>query len=56
MGRRYQWQTSFRRFMKDDDIDAFAYLALSGDFSDKGEPFDHQLAADYLRLCKRNTP
>lgn len=42
--------------MKDDDIDAFAYLALSGDFSDKGEPFDHQLAADYLRLCKRNTP
>ena len=31
--------------MKDDDIDAFAYLALSGDSSDKGEPFDHQLAA-----------
>ena len=59
---KYEWGVGisgrhpFGGSMKDDDIDAFAYLALSGDFSDKGEPFDHQLAADYLRLCKRNTP
>ncbi|EJX09841.1 chondroitinase (chondroitin lyase) [gut metagenome] len=39
------------------DIKAFAQLALSGDFSGKGEEFDRSLAADYLRLIDgKNTP
>lgn len=42
--------------MKADDVAAFAALALSGDFSGKGDGFDHQLAADYLRLCGEDTP
>ncbi len=32
------------------DIKSFAQLSLSGDFSGRGEEFDHSLAADYLRL------
>ena len=42
--------------MKDDDVKAFAYLALSGDLSGEGNTFDHHLAADYLRLCDKDTP
>ena len=42
--------------MKDNDVDAFAYLALAGDLSGEGNTFDHQLAADYLRLCDEDTP
>lgn len=39
------------------DIKAFAQLAMSGDFSGKGEEFDRSLAADYLRLLDgKNTP
>ena len=42
--------------MKEDDVAAFAYLALSGDLSGEGNTFDHNLAADYLRLCDKDTP
>ena len=42
--------------MKADDVAAFAYLALSGDLSGEGNTFDHHLAADYLRLCEKDTP
>ena len=42
--------------MKADDVAAFAYLALSGDLSGEGNAFDHHLAADYLRLCEKDTP
>ena len=42
--------------MKDDDIASFAYLALAGDLSGKDDEFDRSLAADYLRLCKEDTP
>ena len=42
--------------MKDDDVKAFAYLALSGDLSGEGNTFDHHLAANYLRLCDKDTP
>ncbi len=38
------------------DVAAYAYLALAGDMSNSGKPFDYQLAADYLRLCNQNTP
>ena len=42
--------------MQDDDVEAFARLALAGDLSGEGNPFDRNLAADYLRLCNKNTP
>lgn len=32
------------------DVNAFAYLALQGDLTGQGHSFDHELAADYLRL------
>lgn len=32
------------------DINAFGYLAMQGDLTDKGYVFDPELAADYLRL------
>lgn len=39
------------------DVKAFADLARSGDFSGRGEAFDRELAADYLRLNEgKNTP
>lgn len=59
---KYEWSTGlsgrhpFGGSMKEDDIAAFAYLALSGDLSGQGHEFDHSLAADYLRLCKKDTP
>lgn len=59
---KYEWSTGisgrhpFGGSMKEDDIAAFAYLALSGDLSGQGNAFDHALAADYLRLCKEDTP
>ena len=58
----YEWGVGisgrhpFGSSMKDDDIASFAYLALAGDLSGEGNKFDHHLAADYLRLCKKNTP
>lgn len=36
--------------MKEDDVAAFASLALAGDLSGKDHSFDYGLAADYLRL------
>lgn len=59
---KYEWGVGisgrhpFRGSMKEDDIAAFAYLALSGDLSGEGDGFDHHLAADYLRLCQKETP
>lgn len=58
----YEWgiglggRHPFGGSMKNDDIAAFASLALSGDLSKEGNTFDHQLAADYLRLCDKDTP
>lgn len=46
----------FSGSMKEDDIAAFAHLALAGDLSGQGREFDHELAADYLRLCPKNSP
>ena len=57
----YEWGVGisgrhpFGSSMKDDDVAAFAQLALAGDLSGEGNSFDHHLAADYLRLCKTNT-
>ena len=59
---KYEWgigisgRHPFGGSMKADDIAAFAYLALSGDLSGEGNAFDHHLAADYLRLCEKDTP
>lgn len=59
---KYEWGTGisgrhpFGGSMKTDDVAAFAYLALSGDLSGEGNTFDHHLAADYLRLCEKDTP
>lgn len=59
---KYEWgigisgRHPFRGSMKEDDIAAFAYLALSGDLSGEKNDFDHHLAADYLRLCQKDTP
>mgnify|MGYP002547973566 FL=1 len=59
---KYEWgigisgRHPFKGSMKEDDVAAFASLALSGDFSGKGNSFDHQLASDYLRLCETDTP
>ena len=53
---KYEWgigisgRHPFSGSMQDDDIASFAYLAQSGDLSGQGNNFDHQLAADYLRL------
>ncbi|MDO4162902.1 MAG: chondroitinase family polysaccharide lyase [Bacteroides sp.] len=58
----YEWgiglggRHPFGGSMRQDDVEAFAHLALSGDFSDEGNAFDHSLAADYLRLTSTNTP
>ena len=40
----------FHGNMSPADIGAFAALALAGDLSGKGDGFDRELAADYLRL------
>lgn len=59
---KYEWgigiggRHPFGGSMKEDDIAAFASLALSGDLSGEGGEFDRSLAADYLRLCGKNTP
>lgn len=59
---RYEWgigisgRHPFGFSMKEDDVAAFAHLAIAGDLSGEGNPFDHHLAADYLRLCDENTP
>ena len=59
---KYEWgigisgRHPFRGSMKEDDITAFAYLALSGDLSGEKNDFDRHLAADYLRLCQKVTP
>ena len=59
---KYEWGVGisgrhpFGGSMKADDVAAFAYLALSGDLSGEGKAFDHYLAADYLRLCEKDTP
>lgn len=59
---KYEWGTGisgrhpFGGRMSDEDVDAFARLALSGDLSGGKNSFDKSLAADYLRLCKRKTP
>lgn len=59
---KYEWgigisgRHPFGGAMKADDIAAFAYLALSGDLSGEGTLFDAHLAADYLRLCDKDTP
>ena len=59
---KYEWgigisgRHPFGGSMKADDVAAFAYLALSGDLSGEGNAFDHHLAADYLRLCEKDTP
>lgn len=59
---KYEWgigisgRHPFRGSMKEDDVAAFAYLALSGDLSGEKNDFDRHLAADYLRLCQKNTP
>lgn len=42
--------------MEKGDVEAFAYLALSGDLSGLNQDFDYSLAADYLRLCPDTTP
>lgn len=43
--------------MGNDDIEAFANIALSGDLSGQGNKFDRALAADYLRLVRmEDTP
>ena len=59
---KYEWGVGisgrhpFGGSMKADDVAAFAYLALSGDLSGEDKAFDHYLAADYLRLCEKDTP
>lgn len=59
---KYEWgigisgRHPFGGSMKADDVAAFAHLALSGDLSGEGNAFDHHLAADYLRLCEKDTP
>ena len=60
---RYEWgigisgRHPFGGKMEDEDIESFARLALSGDLSGKGDSFDRELAADYLRLTRNaDTP
>lgn len=42
--------------MKEEDIEAFAALALAGDLSGKNKGIDRELAADYVRLQPEDTP
>ena len=58
MGNWYQRTSSFRwKKWGNDDVEAFANIALAGDLSGRGNTFDHGLAADYLRLVRdRDTP
>lgn len=54
----YEWgigisgRHPFGGVMEDDDIEAFAHIALSGDLSGGNHLFDRELAADYLRLVR----
>ena len=58
----YEWgigisgRHPFGGSMKENDVAAFAYLALAGDLSGESNTFDHHLAADYMRLCNNDTP
>ena len=58
----YEWgigisgRHPFGGSMKENDVAAFAYLALAGDLSGESNNFDHHLAADYMRLCNNDTP
>ena len=58
----YEWgigisgRHPFGGSMKENDVAAFAYLALAGDLSGERNTFDHHLAADYMRLCNNDTP
>ncbi|WP_289118878.1 chondroitinase family polysaccharide lyase [uncultured Bacteroides sp.] len=58
----YEWSIGisgrhpFGGSMKENDVAAFAYLALAGDLSGESNTFDHHLAADYMRLCNNDTP
>ena len=58
----YEWgigisgRHPFGGSMKENDVAAFAYLALAGDLSGESNTFDHHLAADYMRLCTNDTP
>ncbi len=58
----YEWgigisgRHPFRGGMEQGDIEAFGSLALAGDLSDEGNDIDMELAGDYLRLNKKNTP
>ena len=61
-GNIYEWgigisgRPPFGGSMKENDVAAFAYLALAGDLSGESNTFDHHLAADYMRLCNNDTP
>lgn len=58
----YEWgigisgRHPFGGSMKENDVAAFAYLALAEDLSGESNTFDHHLAADYMRLCNNDTP
>ena len=58
----YEWgigisgRHPFGGSMKENDVAAFANLALAGDLSGESNTFDHHLAADYMRLCNNDTP
>ena len=58
----YEWgigisgRHPFGGSMKENDVAAFAYLALAGDLSGESNTFDRHLAADYMRLCNNDTP
>lgn len=57
----YEWgigisgRHPFGGMMSQEDVASFAYLAMSGDLSGKGDVFDRGLAVDYLRLTKDST-
>lgn len=59
---KYEWgigisgRHPFGGSMREEDIASFASLALAGDLSGEGHEFDRSLAADYLRLCRKDTP
>lgn len=58
---KYEWgigiggRHPFSGSLKESDINSFAYLALSGDLSDQGNSFDHNLASEFLRLSSKET-
>ncbi len=59
----YEWgigisgRHPFSGKMGQEDVESFARLSLAGDLSGKGDSFDRQLAADYLRLLgTKDTP